>query len=78
MTEVLWPIAFAVFSWWIGTGLVFIAERMVRDRTQAALSAIAAAGMLSLFGIAQSSGTVQPAAAYLGFASSMDCGARWS
>jgi putative photosynthetic complex assembly protein 2 len=71
MNDALSPIAFAVFSWWIGTGLVFIAERAVRGRTQAALSVIFAAGMLSLFGVVQSSGSTQPAGAYLAFASSI-------
>jgi putative photosynthetic complex assembly protein 2 len=71
MNDALQPIAFAVFSWWIGTGLVFIAERAVRGRTQAALSVIAATGMLSLFGVVQSSLTTQSSGAYLGFASSI-------
>jgi len=71
MNDALSPIAFAVFSWWIGTGLVFIAERAVRDRTQGALSVIFAAGILSLFGVVQSSSSTQPSGAYLAFASSI-------
>ena len=63
MNDALSPIAFAVFSWWIGTGLVFIAERTVRGRTQAALSVIFAAAMLSLFGVVQSSVSTQPSGA---------------
>jgi len=71
MNDALSPIAFAVFSWWIGTGLVFIAERAVRERTQAALSVIFAAAVLSLFGVVQSSVSTQASGAYLAFASSI-------
>jgi len=71
MNDALSPLAFAVFSWWIGTGLVFIAERAVRDRTPSALALILAAGALSLFGVVQSSASNQPAGAYLAFASSI-------
>lgn len=71
MTDTLAPIAFAVFSWWIGTGLVFLAERLVRDRAKAALALILASGTLSLLAIVQSSFSREPAGAYLGFAGSI-------
>ena len=71
MNETLAPIGFAVFSWWIGTGLVFIAERAVRGRPVAALALILATGALSLAGVVQSSLGTEPGAAYLAFASSI-------
>ncbi len=71
MNAALAPIGFAVFAWWIGTGLVFIAERAVRGRAVAALALILATGALSIGGVLQSSVGTGPGAAYLGFASSI-------
>jgi putative photosynthetic complex assembly protein 2 len=71
MNDAVAPIAFAVFSWWIGTGLVFIAERLVRDRTQTAAATILGTGALSLYCVVQSSLTAEPWGAYLGFAASI-------
>ena len=71
MDDAVAPVAFAVFSWWIGTGLVFIAERLVRDRAPTALAVILVSGALSLFCVLQSSLTTEPWGAYLGFAASI-------
>jgi putative photosynthetic complex assembly protein 2 len=71
MNEAMAPVAFAVFSWWIGTGLVFVAERLVRNRAQSAITTIFASGAVSLFCVLQSSLTTEPWGAYLGFAGSI-------
>jgi len=71
MSGTAWALACALFSWWLGTGLVFLLERAVRDRPRAALGAIVAIGGLSLVGVVQSSQMPQAMGAYLGFASSI-------
>jgi putative photosynthetic complex assembly protein 2 len=71
MNEAMAPVAFAVFSWWIGTGLVFIAERLVRGHAQSAIATIIVSGAVSLFCVLQSSLTTEPWGAYLGFAGSI-------
>lgn len=71
MSGSVWALAFALFSWWFGTGIVFLLERGLRHRRLASVAAIAAIGALSLLGIAQSCGRSDAAGAYLGFASSI-------
>ena len=71
MSGTAWALACALFSWWLGTGLVFLIERGVRERPRAAIGAIVAIGGLSLFGVVQSSRMAQAMGAYVGFASSI-------
>lgn len=71
MHDILPPVAFAVFTWWIGTGLVFVAERAVRGHSTRALAVIAATAALSLYVIVLSGATRDAAGAYVGFAASV-------
>jgi putative photosynthetic complex assembly protein 2 len=71
MNDVAIPIAFALLCWWLGTGLVFLAERALRARRGAAPWVIAAGGALAMAGIAVSSTMTASSGAYLGFACSI-------
>lgn len=72
MSEYALPIGFALFCWWFGTGLVFLIERGLRGRpTAAVVGAIAGLAALAVYGIAQSSLSMQAGPVYLGFASSI-------
>jgi putative photosynthetic complex assembly protein 2 len=67
----LYPVAFVVLAWWLGTGLVFLLERATRGRPTAALAGIVAFAALALTGAAAASLDTSAAGAYVGFASSI-------
>jgi len=71
MSDSVLPVAFALFAWWFGTGLVFLLERAARARPRRALAGIGAMVALSLLGVSRSSLNGQAPGVYLGFASSI-------
>jgi putative photosynthetic complex assembly protein 2 len=71
VSQSLYPAAFVVLAWWLGTGLVFLLERATRGRPTAALAGIVTFAALALAGVARASMDASAAGAYLGFASSI-------
>jgi len=71
MGEVASPVAFALFSWWFGTGLVFLFERALRRHRKLAIPGVLALGAVSFYGIVLSASMRDASGAYLGFAASV-------
>lgn len=71
MEDTIAPVAFAIFAWWFGTGLVFLLARATRGSRAGAIAAIMAIGALSLFATVRASLIGNAAGAYLGFTGSI-------
>ncbi|HUN91867.1 MAG TPA: putative photosynthetic complex assembly protein PuhE [Burkholderiaceae bacterium] len=71
MSEVLLPVAFSLFAWWFGTGIVFLLEPAARRGGKRAMVLVGAAAAVALTGIGHASRMATAAGAYLGFASSV-------
>ena len=68
MPETAQAIGFALFSWWFGTGLVFLVERWSRAASPMRVRAgIAAAAVAALYAVHRAGALPAPLGSYLGF-----------